>query len=178
MNLPNALSLVRLVLVPVFLAVFLASSDNYIVAAMVYLVASATDVLDGIIARSTNQITQLGRILDPLADKLMSAAVLVCLWVRAILPWWVVAVYFLKEMVMGAGALVQFRIISDVPPSKILGKLATVLMFATCLFLMLINGIREYAVWMVGGVLVISAAAFFTYFIRFLQYAKKYRNED
>ena len=75
MTVPNALSLFRLILVPVFAVVFFGSGPNaHRDAALIYLVAFLTDVADGWIARHFNQISKLGRILDPAADKLMTSA--------------------------------------------------------------------------------------------------------
>jgi phosphatidylglycerophosphate synthase len=79
MNIPNILSLFRLCLVPVFPLVYFSGMPYAnLWAALVYAGAAATDVLDGLLARRLNMITRLGRLLDPLADKLMGAAVIVC----------------------------------------------------------------------------------------------------
>ena len=82
MSIPNLLSLLRLVLVPVFAVVFFQPApDAHRWAVLIYLTAFLTDVADGWIARHFNQITKLGRILDPLADKLKEAAVSLCQWI-------------------------------------------------------------------------------------------------
>ena len=79
MNLPNRLSLLRLCLVPVFAVVFFSPDPNsHSWAALIYAVAFATDIADGYIARRFDMITKLGRILDPLADKLMTFTVIIC----------------------------------------------------------------------------------------------------
>ena len=80
MSIPNLLSLLRLVLVPVFAVVFFQPApDAHRWAVLIYLTAFLTDVADGWIARHFNQITKLGRILDPLADKLMTFTVIICI---------------------------------------------------------------------------------------------------
>ncbi|MFQ9916462.1 MAG: CDP-alcohol phosphatidyltransferase family protein [Flavonifractor plautii] len=96
MSIPNLLSLLRLVLVPVFAVVFSSarSRRSHRWAVLIYLTAFLTDVADGWIARHFNQITKLGRILDPLADKLMTFTVIICITADGIIPLWAVVVFF------------------------------------------------------------------------------------
>ena len=104
MSIPNLLSLLRLVLVPVFAVVFFQPApDAHRWAVLIYLTAFLTDVADGWIARHFNQITKLGRILDPLADKLMTFTVIICITADGIIPLWAVVVFFLKELTMAIG---------------------------------------------------------------------------
>ena len=106
MSIPNLLSLLRLVLVPVFAVVFFQPApDAHRWAVLIYLTAFLTDVADGWIARHFNQITKLGRILDPLADKLMTFTVIICITADGIIPLWAVVVFFLKELTMAIGGL-------------------------------------------------------------------------
>ncbi|MBH0198216.1 MAG: CDP-diacylglycerol--glycerol-3-phosphate 3-phosphatidyltransferase [Nitrospira sp.] len=80
MNLPNFLTLVRICLIPVFVVVFLAPTpDRSLVAAVIFTVAAVTDLLDGYIARRTGQVTKLGKLLDPIADKLLVLSALILL---------------------------------------------------------------------------------------------------
>lgn len=79
-NLPNFLTLVRICLIPVFVVVFLAPTpDRSWVAAVIFTVAAVTDLLDGYIARRTGQVTKLGKLLDPIADKLLVLSALILL---------------------------------------------------------------------------------------------------
>jgi CDP-diacylglycerol--glycerol-3-phosphate 3-phosphatidyltransferase len=79
-NLPNFLTLVRILLIPVFVVIFLAPTpDRSLLAAVVFTVAAVTDLLDGYIARRTGQVTKLGKLLDPLADKLLVLSALILL---------------------------------------------------------------------------------------------------
>jgi CDP-diacylglycerol--glycerol-3-phosphate 3-phosphatidyltransferase len=79
-NLPNFLTLVRILLIPVFVVFFLAPTpDRSLVAAVIFTVAAVTDLLDGYIARRTGQITKLGKLLDPIADKLLVLSALILL---------------------------------------------------------------------------------------------------
>jgi cardiolipin synthase len=117
MNLPNFLSLLLLALVPVFVGVFIQPEQNsHKWAALVYAIASVTDVMDGFIARRYHMTTRLGRILDPLADKLMAFTVLICISVTGIVPYWAVVIFFLKEAAMGIGAMTIYQKMDDVMP--------------------------------------------------------------
>jgi CDP-diacylglycerol---glycerol-3-phosphate 3-phosphatidyltransferase len=80
LNLPNFLTLVRILLIPVFVVIFLAPTpDRSVLAAVIFTVAAVTDLLDGYIARRTGQVTKLGKLLDPLADKLLVLSALILL---------------------------------------------------------------------------------------------------
>ena len=174
MNVPNALSLLRLVMVPVFcLVYFLAGEYAHYLAGMVYALATFTDFLDGYIARKYNLISRLGRILDPLADKLMSFAVLMSLVIKGLIPWWAAAIYFVKEAFMGIGALVQYKKVDDVPPSNFLGKFSTVFFFSVCLLIMLLPWMDTWiSTALVCLALAFTIAAFTTYLAKFLRLTK------
>ncbi|HAN93210.1 MAG: CDP-diacylglycerol--glycerol-3-phosphate 3-phosphatidyltransferase [Nitrospira sp.] len=80
MNLPNVLTLVRILLIPVFVMLLIdPTPDRALAAAIVFVVAAVTDLLDGYVARKTGQITKLGRLLDPIADKLLVLSALILL---------------------------------------------------------------------------------------------------
>ena len=84
---PNILSIIRLALVPAFVVVFFSESPNaQLYAGLIFILASLTDALDGFIARRFNMVTRLGRILDPLADKLMTVSALLCVTVAGLIP--------------------------------------------------------------------------------------------
>lgn len=164
MNLPNALSLLRLCLVPVFAWVyFLPQPNAHLWAALVYAVAFATDVADGYIARRFDLITKLGRILDPLADKLMTFTVITCVAVDGILPFWAVVVFFCKEAAMGLGGLYLYRQIKDMPSSNWLGKASTGVFFVVLAILVLFPVPRNWAVGLITLALALAVAALLRY---------------
>lgn len=132
MNLPNALSLFRLFLVPVFLLVFFSdTSYAYQSAVGIFLLAGLTDMLDGYLARKYDQITVLGRILDPLADKLMVTSALVAMSMTKMIPTFVCVLYIGKELFQIVGGAVLFKYIKDMPPSNFFGKAATTMLYIT-----------------------------------------------
>ena len=97
-NIPNILSVIRILLVFVFVYLVFVT-DNLLAALFVFFLAGATDVVDGYLARRNNWITNLGKILDPFADKLMQCTVLVCLWIKNIVPIWFALAFFFKEFI-------------------------------------------------------------------------------
>ena len=170
LNTPNMLSIFRLCLVPVFVGVYFSGLDNSaLLAALVYAVAIATDYLDGRIARKYNLITNLGRVLDPLGDKMLTFAVLACLTIDNIIPYWVLIIFAIKEILMGIGGLLIHNVAKmEIPSSNIIGKTATTLFFIVCVILMVFDGIpRTVTLPMICVCLVVSMAAFVSYFINY-----------
>ena len=101
LTIPNQLTILRILLVPVIGAVLVIDfTDHYQISAAAYVAAAATDTLDGRIARSRNLVTELGKFLDPLADKLMVITVLVILASQSLLPSWVVVVVAAREFLI------------------------------------------------------------------------------
>lgn len=99
MNLPNKLTVFRMLCIPAFVAVMLINSvpyNNYI-AAGIFIIASLTDFLDGKIARKYNLVTNFGKFMDPLADKLLVSAALICLS-PAKIPAWIVIIIISREL--------------------------------------------------------------------------------
>ena len=176
MNIPNTLSLVRLALVPaVPLLYFSGLPHANWWAAIVYGAASLTDVLDGYIARRYNMITRLGRVLDPMADKMMSFTVLLCIVIAGRVPAWAAIVFFAKEACMALGALVQYKRIADVPPAHPIGKFSTVFFFSVCFVVMVLDDIiPPLAVDIaIGLALAFTIASFIIYLWRFLKLVRK-----
>lgn len=169
MNLPNLLSLIRLCLVPVFVVVFFhVRPDARWCAAAIYLAAFLTDIADGWIARHFNLVTRLGRVLDPLADKLMTFAVILCIVIAGIVPIWAAAVFFGKEALMALGGLFLLRRTGDVISANWLGKLSTGVFFVVCAALVLFPAIpKHWATGMIAAALALTAAAFFVYLRQF-----------
>lgn len=95
MNLPNKLTTMRMILVPVFIAAYLAGF-NY-AAAVIFIAASLTDFLDGYLARKHDLVTNFGKIMDPLADKLLVTSALVCMVQTGVVPGWMVIVILARE---------------------------------------------------------------------------------
>jgi cardiolipin synthase len=136
-TIPNALSVARLVGVPVFLWLVLGPhADAWAVALLI--ASAATDWLDGKLARALNQQSRLGEALDPAADRLYIAATLVALAVRGIIPWWLFALLVVRELVVaGALGLLKRRMGFGTLQVSFAGKTATLcLLYAFPLLLL------------------------------------------
>ena len=106
-HVPNILSSIRICLVPVFVLMYFCHTGSVkIYAAAVYAVASFTDFLDGYFARKYSLISNLGKILDPLGDKLMTLAVLACITLDRVIPVWVIVTAVVKELLMLLGGVI------------------------------------------------------------------------
>ena len=98
-NVANVLTIVRIILVPVFVGFLLAGGTTWrLVALGTFCVASLTDVLDGRLARSRGLVTDFGKIADPVADKALTGAALICLSALGELPWWVTGLIMFREL--------------------------------------------------------------------------------
>ena len=98
-TIPNLLSLFRLLLIPVYITIYTNASgvSDYYLAAMILAVSCLTDLIDGKIARRFNMISTVGKILDPLADKLTQFSLIVCLSTKHSVLWYLVALFIVKE---------------------------------------------------------------------------------
>jgi cardiolipin synthase (CMP-forming) len=135
LTVPNVLSALRLALVPVFVWLFVSQREE--AAVVLYGVGASTDWLDGYIARRTGQITELGRLLDPLADRIYIAALVVALTIRGVLPLWLAAGIVGRDALL----LALFPLVDRKATARIrvnfIGKTATASLLAglTCLAL-------------------------------------------
>ena len=135
-TIPNIISFIRILLVPVFIILYFEKSvqNNLVWATIILLISGTTDVIDGIIARKFNMISTFGKMIDPVADKLTQAAVVVCLSIThpQIIP--LMVLFFSKEFTMLLGSVQLYKIGRRPSESKWWGKLATVVFY----FMMLI----------------------------------------
>jgi CDP-diacylglycerol--glycerol-3-phosphate 3-phosphatidyltransferase len=126
-NVANIITVARMLLAPVFIALLLfdAGSDGLwrYVAAGLFILASATDGIDGFLARRRNLVTDAGKLLDPIADKLLTGGALVALSILGELPWWVTVVILVREVGITVLRLVALR--DHVIAAGLLGKIKT-----------------------------------------------------
>ena len=123
-TIPNALSVLRLLGIPLFLWLVLSAQAD-VAAFAVLVVAGVTDYLDGLVARATGQYSRFGAILDPLADRLYIAATLVGLLLREFIPWWLVIALLLREVMLLALLPMLRRQGRVALPVTLVGKAAT-----------------------------------------------------
>ncbi|MDR3148561.1 MAG: CDP-alcohol phosphatidyltransferase family protein [Oscillospiraceae bacterium] len=171
MNLPNLLSIFRLCLVPVFIVTYFDGGEySGLRSVLIYGVASLTDVLDGYIARKYNMTSPLGRLLDPMADKLMTFSVLLCVTIDKIVPMWALIFFFVKESLMAVGGFILRHKLSDIPSSNLFGKISTVVFFTVCVILIVANGHIPQPVpnIMIGAAIVVMLLAFASYIQKYI----------
>ena len=168
-NIPNILTILRFILIPVIL--YFIFTGHYLLGFIFFTISGITDILDGAIARKFNLITNFGKLMDPLADKLTQISVLATLVFQKIIPFWILIVVLLKELLMIIGA--SFLYGKDVVVySKWFGKLATVL-FYLAIVCSLIN--KEFAltgIWQNLDFILYCIAVIFS-FIMYVKYLYK-----
>ena len=161
LNVPNILTLLRILLVPVLVVALLSATPNgSALAAAVFALAALTDGLDGYIARRNKQVTTFGKLMDPIADKLLVIAALVTLVALDRLAMWVAIVIIARELAVTV-ARVQA---SEVIPAVGWGKLKTGVQVAAIFFLILLDPAPVWVEGLVYGavaVTVVSGVDFF-----------------
>ncbi len=145
MNLANKLTLIRIILVPIFLIFIAARHIPYgsTIATIIFILASLTDKLDGYIARSRNQITNFGKFMDPLADKLLVTAALISLVELHIVPGWASVIIIAREFAVSglrSIAASQGRVIA----ASWWGKIKTVIQIIAIILLLLKVNINDF----------------------------------
>ena len=154
MNLPNALTLLRLAVVPLFAALLISDGGmddgRRVWATIFFSLAIITDRYDGMIARRTNQVTEFGKLADPIADKALTGTALLGLSVLGLLPWWVTVVILIREVGV---TLLRFWVIRHgVIAASRGGKAKTVLQaLAIGLYILPLTGLLASARWWVMG---------------------------
>lgn len=176
-NIPNTLSLVRLLLIPVFAVLYLTADEDIQVqhrwAAAVLLFSGLTDVADGVIARRFGMVTPLGKLLDPLADKLTQATVCICLTICHPNLFFILILLVLKEFTMLIAGAFLYKKAQDkpLPSSKWFGKLNTVVFHAIMLAIIAFPELSEQTVLILlfisGGFMLFSFIMYIPEFFRF-----------
>ena len=163
MNLPNKLTIGRVIAVPFFIAAYMLG--YYVIAFVIFIAASFTDMLDGKIARKRNLVTNFGKIMDPLADKLMTLSALVCLTVTGYVPLWLVIIEGAKECFMVVGGCFVLRKKKLVVQADYIGKAATVTFIAAILATFLHDYTAPWDFALQCGAVTLALAAMVFYII-------------
>lgn len=177
---PNILTYIRILLVPVFIIFYLQedSLTMHILSIAVILLAGLTDIIDGKIARKTNQITDLGKIIDPIADKAMQFAMLFCVTYKYHLVGILIIIYGLKEIVSLCFSGYLFTKGRNIDGAKWCGKICTVVLYIVMLILIIVPNVDPHVVSILVG---FSAAfmllAFFIYMNIYVRMLIDYRHE-
>ena len=175
MSIPNILSIFRLVLIP-FFTYFMIVEDNYVVAGILLVISGITDYCDGYIARKFNMITNLGKILDPLADKFTQLIAVICLAVKGYALMWFLAVFlFLKDLVLLIGGIMLYQKKDGMIPSNMFGKIATFVFYVAVVLLMLFGQhLTSFVKYVIAiAVVCVCLIAFISYIFKFFSIRAK-----
>lgn len=171
-TLPNILSFFRLILIPVIIYCYEGKHYGWAIAFL--LLSGATDIIDGWVARTFHLVSDFGKALDPIADKLTQAALLLCLLPMNL--WWVVGVMAFKEISIGILTCITMKKTHKVFSAGWYGKLCTVVIYFSVFLLMIW---RSAPTWfrvadslLISGLILLSFAMYFAYFTRILRAAK------
>lgn len=175
-NIPNALSLLRLLVIAPCVVFFL--NDQYFSAAVMLVVSGLSDMLDGMVARRFNQFTPLGAMLDPVADKLTLGAVVICMGIKfpVVIP--VVVLLIVKELAMLVAGGVLLKMHKRPPAAKWYGKVATAVFYVSVTVIVALKAVWEIDNNVVTITLLSLTAAFMVfafvkYFMVFLSIMKE-----
>ena len=151
-TIPNMLSLFRLVLIPVYVYIYLNATEraHYAIAAGILAVSCLTDLIDGKIARHFNMISTVGKILDPLADKLTQFTLMICLAIRHPVLWLIAGLFFVKESFQLIAGFLTLRKGRMLTGALISGKVCTTVLFLSLILMVLIPGLKEDIVGLIA----------------------------
>ena len=176
LTIPNLLSLFRLVLIPVYVLIYLNAAEmwEYFLAAAILAVSCLTDMLDGKIARRFHMISTLGKILDPIADKLTQFTLTLCLSIRYPVLHFVLVLFVIKESFQGIIGLMNLRRGKMLPGALLAGKICTTVLFISLIVLVLMPDLNQGIVTAIAVLdTVFLSYAFITYiFAYFGKHAK------
>lgn len=167
-NIPNALSILRIILIVPFVIFFV--HDQVYQAAVVLVISGLSDMFDGMIARKFNQFTELGQMLDPLSDKLTQGAVAVCLALEQPVLVPLLAIFIVKEVLMLSAGFVLIKRGKKPGGAKWYGKVATTMFYVSFTVIVALKGIWNIENMPVTVTLLSVTAALMIY--AFVQYAK------
>ena len=175
MRIPNILSIFRLVLIP-FFTYYIVVKDNFIIAGILLVISGITDYFDGYIARKFNMKTNLGKILDPLADKFTQLIAVICLAVKGYAVMWFLAAFlFLKDLFLLIGGIMLYQKKDGMIPSNLFGKFATLVFYVAVVLLTLFGQfLSENVKYIIAIIIVlVCLVAFISYVFKFFSIRAK-----
>lgn len=158
MNLPNKLTILRVIMVPFFIVLYMM---NYtLLAFIIFILASLTDLVDGKIARKYNMVTSFGKIMDPLADKILVYSAFCCMVENGLIPSWMLIVILTREFIV-SGMRTVAASEGKVVAAGMSGKIKTVLQMIAVPMLLLI-GVIPWSLWTSASYLMLWASLVMT----------------
>ncbi len=168
LTIPNLLSVFRIALIPVYLHIYLNadSPDDYTTAAVILAVSCLTDMVDGKIARKFNMITNLGKLLDPVADKLTQLAMIICLSARSKAIRLLLVMFLIKEFFQFFAMVASLRQGKALDGALMSGKISTTVLFASLIVMVLCPNLSERAIDAITGVSLVFLMVAFGDYVR------------
>ncbi len=170
LTIPNLLSFLRLLMIPWIIWLY-CGAEQYPAAVAVIVLSGLTDVADGIIARKFNMVSDFGKILDPIADKLTQAALILCLTVKHKLMIPLIIEFGLREICMLVMGYITIRKQDSVNSAKWYGKLTTVVLYAVMMLLILFPGISDGAA---DGMIITCGLVMLFSFLMYVRFYVRY----
>ncbi len=170
LNLPNALSLIRIAIISPFLYFYLfIPGYGESIALIIFIFSGLTDLLDGFIARKYNLVTKIGTVLDPLADKLMLISVLTGFVIKNKINLWILILMVCKELLMVLGTFILYNDKDEIISANVIGKITTVL-FYTAGIAIIINSPAGH--FLMICFFVLNITSLFFYLFKFISVKK------
>lgn len=166
LTIPNLLSVFRLLLIPVIVWLY-CIRQKYTLAVGTIVLSGITDIADGIIARKFHMVSDFGKILDPIADKLTQASVLICLTTRYRMMLVIITMFVVKELCMGLLGAVVIKKTDTVNCAKWYGKVNTVVLYVVMMLLIFFQGMPEIAANLLIMICGISLTVSFVLYVFF-----------
>ena len=180
-TIPNILSFIRLGMIPLIIWLY-CFEKNYPLSMLFVVLSGITDVVDGFIARHFNMVSDFGKALDPLADKLTQAALLLCLLSKHNTLWMLTAIFGVCEISKFICGVVVAKRYDQVNSAKWYGKLNTIVIYITMIFLILfpnVSGIWASALMLVCGmIMIISGVLYIRFYSKLLNENKNIKQKE
>ncbi len=176
LTIPNMLSLFRLVLIPVYIYIYLNASEpsHYSLAAGILAVSCLTDMIDGKIARKFNMISNLGKLLDPIADKMTQLALLICLSIHRKALRVLLLLFLIKELFQVFALIFNLRKGQALDGALMSGKICTTVLFLSLILMVMLPGLSDKATSLITLIcMVFLLWAFIDYILAFFGKNKK-----
>lgn len=167
-TIPNIISMFRIVLLPV-IVYYYAVAQDYFLAIVMLVLSGISDILDGFIARTYNMISDFGKIIDPVADKLTQGTLLICLALKYNEIFVIVGIFALKEMLMLILGYIIIKKKDSVNSARWYGKITTVVIYSTIVIMIVIPEIPPFAVKIIGTVCALVILGSLVMYTRFYQ---------
>lgn len=180
-TIPNLLSLFRLILIPVYVAIYLNAEEtiDYYLAAGILAVSCLTDLIDGKIARHFNMISSLGKVLDPIADKATQFTLIICLTMKYRVLWYLVGLFVIKESFQLIAGGIRLRKRKMLKGALISGKVCTTILFLSLIIMVMLPKLSERIVTIICAVDVLfMMVAFIEYIAAYFFFDSKFQSLD